>query len=103
MIFSNLTLSGFMYSVVNPGLLTMLNNHVVIYFGRSKPEGGTKRPTETRCTNFQYKRWTTTEKSVNSDVIHDHHNPTQYYAFSSNIFNIFGVPDMFRICNHAHG
>jgi len=29
MIFSNLTLSGFKYSVDNPGLLKILNNHVV--------------------------------------------------------------------------
>ena len=52
MIFSNLTLSGFKYIVDNPGLLTVLNNHVVTCFGRSKPEDGNKLLTETQYINF---------------------------------------------------
>jgi len=92
MIFSNLMLSGFRYGVDNPGLLTVLNDHVVTCFGRSKPQGGTKLLTETQFINFQYKRAIKSEKSVRSNVIQACHNPTEYYAFSSNIFSTFQDP-----------
>jgi len=56
MIFSNLTLSGFKYSVDNPGLFTVLNNHVVTdILEEANLKGG---PNLSPKRNFQYKQLT---------------------------------------------
>jgi hypothetical protein len=101
MIFSNLTLSGVKYGVDNLGLLTVLNNHVVtdILEEASLKAGPKLSPKR----NFQYKRMTKFEKSVSSNDIHDGQT-LQNITHSAVSFSVhFRVPDMFRMCNHAHG
>ena len=104
MTFSNLTLSGFKYSVDNPDLLTILNNHVVTdVLEKAILKAGTNLSPKCSALTFN------TSDGQSPKILRVQMSYTivitlQNITHSAVTFPVhFRVLEMFRICNHAHG